>query len=186
MRSHPRPSARRIARQALASGAVLVVLAAAGCSKAEPGVVAYVGDRSITQARLDQAVSGATKALGGQPVSSEAIINVLIHGELSDEVANARNLGLTDSARDALIKSSDLAPLLTVPDAVPLAHDIADEQLVAKDLGQDYLTEIAKIPVKLNPRFGVLNPTDQTLVPDASGSLAKALATPEPAPAPTQ
>lgn len=181
MRSHPTRAVRRVVRSALLSGAVLAVLAASGCARAEPGVVAYVGNRSISQQRLDDAVAGATEALGGQPINTQAIVNVLIHGELSDLLAADHKIDLTDTARNTLIKGSNLAPLLNVPKAIPLAYDIADEQIVAKQLGQSYLTEIAKVPVKLNPRFGVLDPADQTVVSDQSGSLAKALPTPEPA-----
>jgi len=182
MRSHPTRPVRRVVRSALLSGAVLAVLAASGCARAQPGVVAYVGDREISQQRLDDAVVGATEALGNQPVSTQAIATVLIHGELSDQLAAKHQIALSDAARDTLIKGSNLAPLLNVPKALPLAYDVADEQLVAKQLGEAYLTEIAQIPVKLNPRFGVLDSADQTVVTDQTGSLAKPLPTPEPAP----
>ena len=63
-------------------------------------------------------------------------------------------------------------------------HDIghvADAQIVTRKLGNRYLTEIAKINVTLNPRYGVLDQGQKTIVSDESGSLAKP-ASPSPTP----
>ena len=67
-----------------------------------------------------------------------------------------------------------------MPDAKPIAFDVADQQIVAQKVGPDaYLTEVGERSVTLNPRFGVLDPAQKLILPDQTGSLAK------PAPAPT-
>jgi hypothetical protein len=168
------------------SGALLgvaVLLALAGCGNAEPGVVAYVGDARITQAQLDRAVAGVTSTLeAGQQVSRDAVVNAMIHGELAAQIAADRNISVTDAEREELIRTSELAGLLAVPDARPIAFDVADQQIVAQRIGAEaYLNEVRDRPVTLNPRFGVLDPTRKLIRGDQTGSLAR----PAPAPAPT-
>jgi hypothetical protein len=160
---------------------VVVILALAGCANAEPGVVAYVGDTRITQGQLDRAVAGVSATLEpGQQVSRDAVVNVMIHGVLAEQIAADHNISVTDSEREALIKRSELADLLAVPDAKPIAFDIADQQIVAQRVGAEaYLTAVRERPVTLNPRFGVLDPAQKLILGDRTGSLAK------PAPAPT-
>jgi SurA N-terminal domain len=163
---------------------VVAVVVLAGCANAEPGVVAYVGDTRITQKQLDRAVAGVSATLQqGQQVSREAVVNVMIHGVLAEQIAASRNISITDSEREDVIKNSELAGLLAVPDARPIAFDIADQQIVAKKLGaQPYLDEVRNRPVTLNPRFGVLDPTQKLILSDRTGSLAQP---PTPTPTPT-
>jgi hypothetical protein len=162
---------------------VVALLALAGCANAEPGVVAYVGDTRITQGQLDRAVAGISSTLQpGQQVSQEAVVNVMIHGALAEQIAAERHISITDSEREAVIKSTDLGALLAVPDARPIAFDIADQQIVAQKLGAEaYLAAVGKQPVTLNPRFGVLDPTRKVIVGDQTGSLARP-ASPAPTP----
>lgn len=159
----------------------VVLLALAGCANAEPGVVAYVGDTRITQSQLDRAVAGVSSTLqAGQQISRDAVVNVMIHGILAEQIAAERNIVVTDAQREALIKNSELAGLLSVPDARPIAFDVADQQIVAQKLGaQAYLNAVRDRPVTLNPRFGVLDPAQKLILGDRTGSLAK------PAPGPT-
>ena len=161
---------------------VVVLLALAGCANAEPGVVAYVGDTRITQGQLDQAVAGVSTTLApGQQVSREAVVNVMIHGALAEQIAADRDISVTDAERETLIKNSELAGLLTVPDAKPIAFDVADQQIVAERVGAEaYLTEVRERPVTLNPRFGVLDPAQKVILGDRTGSLAKPLPAPTP------
>jgi hypothetical protein len=154
--------------------AVVGLLVTAACARAEPGVVAYVGEDRITQHQVDEAVGGISATLEeGQTVSTEAVVNALIHGELADQVAAKERLVITDADRVAILKDSNLAPLLDVAAAKPVLFDVADAQIVTKKLGTRYLTEIAKINVTLNPRYGVLDQSQKTIVSDESGSLAK-------------
>jgi hypothetical protein len=154
--------------------AVVGLLVTAACTRAEPGVVAYVGDDRITEQQVDEAVGGISSTLEeGQTVSTEAVVNAMIHGELADQVAAKEQLVITDADRVAILKDSNLAPLLDVAAAKPVLFDVADAQIVTKKLGTRYLTEIAKINVTLNPRYGVLDQSQKTIVSDESGSLAK-------------
>ena len=170
---------RRVGSAVLAATAVLAL---AGCANAEPGVVAYVGDTRITQLQLDRAVDGVSSTLQeGQQVSRDAVANAMIHGALAEQIAADRNISVTDAEREALIKNTELAGLLAVPDAKPIAFDVADQQLVAQQVGAEaYLTEVGQRSVTLNPRFGVLDPAQKLILPDRTGSLAKPASAPTP------
>jgi hypothetical protein len=172
-------------RRAVLAVALSATLGAAGCASSAPGVVAYVGDQQITQKQVQTAVAAVSSTVeAGQTVSTEAVVNAMIHGELASQIAAEKKITITDAQRDAFLKTSNLATLLTVPDAKPIAYDVADEQLVAKQLGAaPFLAEIEKRTVKLNPRYGVLDPKQKTIVEGQSGSLSQpdpAAATPTP------
>jgi hypothetical protein len=167
----PTPRPRRL----VAAAAVLLGLALGGCAEASPGVVAYVGDDRITEGQLDEAVAGLTTALEeGQKVSSQAVVSALIQGQLAEQIAVEKQIPLTDAARDAVLKGSTLEPLAAVEGARPVVYDVADSQLVAQKLGDEaYLAEIARRHVTLNPRYGVLDPAQKTVVAGQSGSLSQ-------------
>jgi hypothetical protein len=169
-----------LGREALLPAAV--ILALAGCANAEPGVVAYVGDTRITQAQLDRAVAGVSSTLEpGQQISRDAVVNVMIHGALAEQIAADQNISVTDSQRETLIKNTELADLLAVPDARPIAFDVADQQIVAQKMGANaYLSAVRERPVRLNPRFGVLDPAQKVILGDRTGSLAKPVSAPTP------
>src|SRR3712207_3072683 len=113
-------------RLAAALLGVVVVLAVAGCANAQPGAAAYVADTRITQTELDRAVAGISSTLEeGQQVSREAVVNVMIHGALARQIAADRNIPVTDAERQNLLSTSELANLLAVPDARPIAFDVA-------------------------------------------------------------
>jgi hypothetical protein len=172
----------RRARAAVLGCVVLVTLLVAGCAKQDPSVVAYVGNSKITQQQVDDAVEGVSSILQeGQSVSRPAIVNAMIHGVIAENVAAANKITIKDGDRDVLIKNSDLAGLLNVPKGRPIAYDVADQQLVSDKLGSEaYLAAIAQQPVTLNPRFGVLEPNQKTIITDRSASLAKPMPSPTP------
>ncbi len=153
----------------------VAVVALAGCANAEPSVVAYVGDDRISQAQFDRAVTGVTATLQeGQQVSREAVVNAMIHGALARQIAADRKISVTDAERQDLINTSELASLLPVPDARTVAFDVADQQIVAQKVGiEAYLNAVRDVPVTLNPRYGVLDPTRKLIREGESGSLAK-------------
>jgi hypothetical protein len=171
---------RRAARAAALIGVVVVTLFAAGCAKAEPSVAAYVGNSKITEQQVDDAVEGVSAILQeGQSVSQAAVINAMIHGLIAEKAAAANKITITDGERDALIKDSNLVGLLNVPKGRPVAYDVADQQIVSGKIGSAaYLAAVNDQQVTLNPRFGVLDPTQKTIITDQSASLAE--------PAPTQ
>jgi hypothetical protein len=176
---HRRSSAVRVAALACI---LVVTLLAAGCAKAEPVVVAYVGPSKITQQQLDDAIEGVSTILQeGQSVSRSAIVNTMIHGEIAEQLAADNNIVISDGERDALIKNSNLAGLLNVPKGRPIAYDVADQQIVSDKMGSAaYLAAVANQPVTLNPRFGVLDPNQKTIIADKSASLAEPMSTPTP------
>jgi hypothetical protein len=171
---------RCLARVAALVGVVVVTLLVAGCAKADPSVAAYVGNSKITQQQVDDAVEGVSAILEeGQAVSQAAVVNAMIHGLIAEKVAAANKITITDGERDALIKNSNLAGLLNVEKARPVAYDVADQQIVAGKIGSAaYLAAVGDQQVTLNPRFGVLDPKQKTIITDQSASLAE--------PAPTQ
>ena len=161
-------------RRAGFAGIVLLVLAVSGCANAQPGVAAYVGDDRITQRQVDDAVDAVSTILQeGQTVSTQAVVNAMIHGAMSEQIAEKQGIAITDRERVEVLKNTDLAPLLEVPAARPVLDDIADQQIVVENLGQRYLTEISTINVTLNPRFGVLDPNQKTIITGQSSSLAE-------------
>jgi hypothetical protein len=165
-------------RRAGFAGLVLLVLVVSGCASAEPGVAAYVGGDRITQQQVDDAVDAVSPILQeGQTVSTQAIVNAMIHGAMSAQIAESQGIAITDRDRVEVLKNSDLAPLLEVPAARPVLDDIADQQIVVQNLGQRYLTEITTINVTLNPRFGVLDPNQKTIITGQSSSLAEPAST---------
>jgi hypothetical protein len=172
----------RAARAAVLGCVVLLTLLAAGCAKQEPSVVAYVGNSEITEQQVDDAAEGVSSILQeGQSVSRPAIVNAMIHGIIAEDLAAANNITITDGDRDQLIKDSNLAALLNVPKGRPIAYDVADQQIVSQKLGSEaYLAAVAKQPVTLNPRFGVLDPNQKTIIADKSASLAKPMPSPTP------
>ena len=179
MRFLARPRLR--GRRALALvGVVVITLFAAGCAKADPSVAAYVGTSRITQQQVDDAVEGVSSILQeGQEVSRAAVVNSLIHGLIAEQIATDNKITVTDSERAALIKNSNLAGLLQVPKGRSVAYDLADQQIVSGKIGSEaYLAAVSEQQVTLNPRFGVLDPTQKLIITDKSASLAE--------PAPTQ
>ena len=173
---------RRISGGLLSAAAVVAL---AGCANAEPSVVAYVGDARITQVQFDQAVTGVSSTLQeGQQVSRDAVVNAMIHGLLAEQIAADRNVTVTDAQRDEFLQTTDLAVLLSDPDARSLAYDVADQQLVSNEVGAEaYVAAVRDSSVTLNPRFGVLDPEQKLITSvEQTGSLSRPapLATPNP------
>jgi len=163
--------ARRAAVPALAA---LLVVGFGGCANAEPGVVAYVGGTEVTERQLTDAVEGIESTLEpGQEILRDRVVNTLIVGVISTKLAAQNNLTISDTDRDTLLKGSQLEPFLQVPKAKPVAYAAADQALVSKALGAEaYFAAVGQIPVTLNPRYGVLDVKEKTIIPGQTGSLA--------------
>ena len=71
----------------------------------------------------------------GQQVSKEAVVNVLIHGALADQIAAANNITVTDGEREALLKDSSWSACSPSRPPEPIAYDVADQQIVAAKVG---------------------------------------------------
>lgn len=171
----PAPPRRpALLRRSLVAATALLGFALTSCANAEPGVVAYVGDAEISQSQLDRAVTALSSTLQpGQTVSSEAVVNALIQGALAEQIAADQGIAVTDGDRERVLQGSALAPLVAVPDAKPVAYDVADQAIVSEKVGAEaYLAEVERREVTLNPRFGVLDPKQKIILTDQSGSLS--------------
>ena len=135
MKSRSRRTARSARFTARLAGLAVLALVASGCSGAEPGVVAYVGDTKITQDELNEAFAGVTATLPDQQIPQAAVADALIQGAIADRIAAANKIVITDTDRDALLKGSNLAPLINDPRAKVVAYDAVDPALVARKLG---------------------------------------------------
>lgn len=165
------------------AGVLLSGAGLTGCGQANPSVVAYVDGTAITQQQLDEAVTGVGQGLQeGQQVSPQAVVNVLIHGEIAAKIAAQEQIAISDADRDAVLTGSNLESLTAIPAARPVAYDVADQQIVAQKLGsQAYLDRLAQQQVTLNPRYGVLDPQQKVIQGDESAALARPAA-PTPVP----
>ena len=66
-----------------------------------------------------------------------------------------------------------------------VAYDVADQQIVSGKIGSEaYLAAVSEQPVTLNPRFGVLDPTQKTIITDQVGVPGRAGAHPDAMPVP--
>src|SRR5215212_6687935 len=117
---------RQVGRAGIA-GLVLVALTVSGCSNAEPSVVAYVDEARITQRQVDDAVNAISGTLEeGQRVSSQAVVNAMIHGELAEQVAARQTIVISDSDRDEVCwtlnrkRSSRIGPARSHPPHLPV------------------------------------------------------------------
>lgn len=180
----PAAPQRRL-RLAATTAALVALGATAGCSGASPSVAAYVDGTTISSSQLDAAVAGVGQTVQeGQQVSPQAVLDALVHGVMADHIAAKNGVVVTDAERDAILKGSNLEPLLPIPAAAEVAYDVADQQIVAQKVGaQPYLQQVAQEKVTLNPRYGVLDEQQKLIVTDQSGSLAKP-ASPSPTPTP--
>ncbi|GAA2111331.1 hypothetical protein GCM10009841_34080 [Microlunatus panaciterrae] len=170
----------RHVRTAGAALASLAMVAVAGCASGSPHVVAYVDGVQISQSQLHEAVSGVAQAFGTErQIKEQAIVDAMVRGEVAAQLASEKKITITDAERDALFSGdADGAKLLAVPAARQVAYDLADEQIVAKQLGVEaYLAGLKKAKVKLNPRYGVWSADaaaqGSTAVQDQSSSLSK-------------
>ena len=181
----PRSTVLRRSRLAAAALSLVALTATAGCANANPAVAAYVDGTRITQTQLDAAVAGVGQTVQeGQQVSPQAVLNAMVHGAIAENIAAKNGITVTDADRDAVLKGSNLEPLLPVPAAKEVAYDIADQQIVAQKVGSEpYLKLIGEQQVTVNPRYGVLDEQQKLVDGGRSGSLARP-ASPSPTPTP--
>jgi len=166
---------KRRLRLAAVSVAFVALGSTAGCGNASPSVAAYVDGVQITSRQLDAAVAGVGQTVEeGQQVSSQAVLDALVHGVIAEQIAAKNGVVVTDAERNAALQGSNLEPLLPIPAAAEVAYDVADQQIVAQKVGaQPYLDQVAQQQVTVNPRYGVLDEQQKLIVTDESGSLAR-------------
>ena len=65
----------------------------------------------------------------GQNVAADAVVNVLIHGDIAEQIAATRKITVTDAERDKVLATSNLASLLEVPAARLAAERRANDDV---------------------------------------------------------
>ncbi len=165
-----------------AAGVVLAVLALTGCAHS-PANAAVVNGAEITGSQLHSAINGVASSLQARPeqIQQTAVLGALIHGRLSDQIAAAHHIVITQGQRDAMIKQLQGADRLAAnPDSRPVAYALVDQQLVLSKVGEDvYRKALKDATVTLNPRYGAWNASTGA-IDGSSGSLSQP-ATPVPA-----
>jgi hypothetical protein len=168
----------RRSRWAAAAVAVVAAMSVAGCSQNSPTVAAYVGSETITNDEIESAVQGINEAIGEQgPVPRQEVVTAMVLGEVSAQIAERRDLEITDAERTAKTNPQ----LLAFPEAKAVAFDLADSVIVQEELGpEEYLAEIKATEVTVNPRYGVWNPDarDRPLLDPQAGSLSQSVLSP--------
>lgn len=161
--------------------AIAAVIATAGCANGSPDVAAYVGPSSISDSRLHQITVAADEAIGanGQLRKFE-VLNGLVLGEIAGQVAEQRNIRISDSERDALAGPSDIGSLLGNADAKELAYGLTDAELVRMRIGDEaFVQALHDATVRINPRYGAWQPDGYEQNLPAVGVLSESLSVPQ-------
>ncbi len=158
--------------QALVLGAATALILTA-CTPG--GNVAYqVGSQQVEVSTVEQAYQGCEQVLGGQgdPQLRSQVLNALIQGSLTAEVAANRGEPNTQEERDAVIElMPELQKMADDPHCRVVVEAQADINLALSKFGQDtVINDLADIEVELNPRYGRWDPAQ--LGAGGTGSLA--------------
>ncbi len=172
----------RAVRAAALAGVLAITLFAAGCAKADPSVAAYVGDSR------DHPAAGGRRRRGSVQHLARGSAGVSVGRRQRHDPWGHRGAARCrqqdhDHRRRARRADQEQQPRRPAQRAqgTTVAYDVADQQIVSGKIGSEaYLAAVAKEPVTLNPRFGVLDPNQKTIITDKSASLAKPAATPTP------
>jgi hypothetical protein len=159
---NPGRTGRTIAVAAVLSGAAVL----GGCAQSG-GTVATVGGTTITQDQFTDTVNGAKQV---SKLTPDQVLSVMIQGEVATQVADRRDIHISDADRDKQLNPD----VLKVADARDLAYDLADIQIVSQAIGQkEFGKAIGDADVRVNPRFGTWNPKQSLAVVPGSGSLSQ-------------
>lgn len=137
-----------------------------GC--AETGqTVATVGSTRITRDQFTTTLSGAKEV---SQLTPDQVLSVMIQGEVAAQVAQQRDINISDADRDKQLNPD----VLKVADARELAYDLADIQIVSSTIGQNAFSKaLSSARVTVNPRFGTWNPKQSLAIVPGSGSLSE-------------
>jgi erythromycin esterase-like protein len=128
--------------------------------------------------RVATAIAGATSDAYDTGVSfSSAVMQIKVQAAVVDQVAKEKAITVTDAQREAFYATQELYPLLAKD---PVAHDFmvsyANTATILSDqaAATAYSDLMAKVTVRVNPRFGVWDDKVGSLVDGSSGSLSEA------------
>lgn len=168
-------------RGALIAAALAGAVLTAGCSDQAPSTAAIVGTTTITEASLTQTTS-AVETLIGQSSGAVrmSVLQYTMWGALADQISAAKGITISDADRDDAVTGLQLDELAANQPTRELALDAADFAALASQMSEaDFLAEVAKTDVVLNPRYGSWDPTQVTVtgLTGETGSLSKAVTT---------
>lgn len=152
--------------------AAAAALALTGCTH-NPSVAATVDGVAISERAVQQATDALVAAFDADPSDArDFAVNRTIHGQLAERIAADNGITITEADRvEVLNQQPQLAALAQQPHGKALADDWIDITVVAGSLGTEkLLSEVAKHPVTVNPRYGAWDPT--TASTGGSGSLS--------------
>ena len=151
----------------IAVAGILTGAAALGGCAQSGATVASVGGTQITGDQFTTTLNGAKQV---SQLTPDQVLSVMIQGEVANQVAQQRNIHISDADRDSQLNPDVLA----VADARELAYDLADVQIVSGSIGQDAFGKaLATASVTVNPRFGTWDPKKSLAVVPGTGSLSE-------------
>jgi hypothetical protein len=154
--------------------AAATMLALAGCS-GSPQNAAVVDGQAITEAQVEEA-NQAFVALGADPRQNrQTIAGVMVRGVLSERVAEANSIQITDADRaQALAAVPSMQRVAEQPGGRGVVDDYLDTAILLDRIGEaGYFEQAGAFEVQLNPRYGTWVPS--ALNVGGSGSLSRAV-----------
>ncbi len=139
----------------LARLAPLVVVALVGCSPS-PTTAAQVGDTTITQQRVQDAVA-ACPDVQGNPITEPVALTMLLRTELLRAVGAQHDLDITNEQMLSLLRQDESIGgfLQGQPGCAELFMPEVGSQLLSQVVaGDEALKELQAVDVQVNPRYG--------------------------------
>lgn len=146
---------RTTRRIAAALGTLVVAVSMTACA-GRPGTAATVGPDQISVTEVQQTTDALTELYGPVPGMSSFVLNVKMRASAAEQVAAAEHLDLRAAAEQAL--SAQGAPAGgDVPSVLrEFALNATEVDVLQTSVGPESLAaSFAKIPVTVNPRYGL-------------------------------
>jgi hypothetical protein len=165
------------AARTLAAGVAVAALTLTGCAGA-PSDAATVNGVRIADSTVREVAQTLTAASGTE--SSVALRQAtydLLLGEASRQIAASTGTVVPEADKKAIVAQNQLASAVAAtPQGAPWADAVGTTYVLLEELGEDsYLTELNKLDVTVNPRYGQWDAsrvtfTDASLARDASAA----------------
>jgi hypothetical protein len=146
--------ARRISRIVAALGALALALAMTGCA-GRPGTAATVGPERISVTKVQQTTDALTALYGQVPGLASYVLNVKMRATAAEQITAAQGVDLRAEAEREL-SIQDLPAGGAESDVRDFLVSIQEIELLESNLAATSIkAEFAKIPVTVNPRYGL-------------------------------
>lgn len=146
---------RRITRITAALGTLVVAASMTACA-GRPGTAATVGAERISVSEVQQVSDSLTQLYGPVPGISSYVLNVTMRASAAEQLAADQGLDLRGAAEQEL--SDQGAPPAGGVDAVlrEFAVDATEVEVLSSRIGDAAMeASFARVPVKVNPRYGL-------------------------------